>query len=118
MTNNQKILLGVGAVALAYWLYKRKGSGISRQAPSNPPQVGNKDCPEGQELILTNCIKAPCPKICADIPKSNPNLVTTTYTCKDGKKVSITKDITKAYTTEFVNPCGINGGILSSEVKK
>jgi len=36
MTNNQKIILGVGAIALAYWLYKRKGSGKSRQTPSTP----------------------------------------------------------------------------------
>ena len=64
MTNNQKIILGVGAIALAYLLYKRKGSGITRQAPLNPPQVGGNPCPQGQKLQVVNCIQAPCPSMC------------------------------------------------------
>jgi hypothetical protein len=43
MTNNQKILLGVGAVALAYFLYKRNSNGANGQAPSNPNLEGDVD---------------------------------------------------------------------------
>jgi len=41
MTNNQKIILGVGAIALAYWLYTKKGSGASSQTPSDPNPCKN-----------------------------------------------------------------------------
>jgi hypothetical protein len=68
MTNNQKILLGVGVVALAYWIYSKKGKGASSQVPSKPPQVGGNPCPDGQKLQVVNCIKAPCPPMC--VPKT------------------------------------------------
>ena len=39
-------------------------------------------------------------------------LHTTIYNCKDGTKVSETIDVTKAYTTQYKDPCVNNGGIV------
>ena len=64
MTQNQKILLGVGAIALAYFIYKRKGSGISRQAPSNPCKNENEvPCDNGSGKcysVLAKYSQDPC----------------------------------------------------------
>lgn len=54
MTNNQKIILGVGAIALAYYLFKDKFKGVaSTQTPSTPtsePRVFN--CQSGKPFSL------------------------------------------------------------------
>jgi hypothetical protein len=84
MTNNQKIILGVGALALAYYFYtKSKGGSVVTQSSPNTQNTVDNPCPQGQELIQPNCFKAPCPKICADIPKSEPRTIPHAYRLKE-----------------------------------
>jgi len=59
MTNNQKLILGVGAIALAYWLYKRKGGGISRQAPITPKKENDANFSNFE--TTSSCLKKYCP---------------------------------------------------------
>jgi hypothetical protein len=122
MTNNQKILLGVGGLALAYFLYKRNSSGASRQAPSKPPQVGGSPCPDGQVYQVINCIQPPCPPMCVDISKleatPKPNMPRVDsgilYTCKDGSvQTRLNSDYLKF--GKMASPCYNKGGIAKEE---
>ena len=85
MTKNQKLILGVGAIALAYWLFKNKGQGVATTTqPQEPSNTG-------------------------DIPVPAPS-TSKVYYCKDGFKNVITtnpSDINKRYA----NPCEGHGGI-------
>ena len=70
MTNNQKILLGIGAIALAYWLYKRKGSGSSRQAPSTPKKDNDANFSNlTSSSTRQSCARMFCLKDCIDTPR-------------------------------------------------
>ena len=129
MTNNQKILLGVGVVALAYYLFKDKfkGGGASTQTPSNPKLEGDVDkkyeaClkefessarpsfrydpKQYKDEFINNCMKR-------SSTTNSSNLQTTIYTCKDGIKVTQTIDRDKAMVMKFSDPCLKHGGILS-----
>jgi hypothetical protein len=104
MTTNTKILLGVGAIALAYYFYtKSKGSGAINQ--------GNVSTPQKPYMPQVN----PFSEGGALEPrKINSNLQTTIYNCKDGTKVSRTIDVTKAMLMKFEDPCRNNGGVLDN----
>lgn len=56
MTQNQKIILGVGAIALAYWLYSKRGGGASGQTQSTPQNVGDSPkvyyCKDGFKVTM------------------------------------------------------------------
>ena len=94
MTNQTKIIIGVGAIALAYYFYTKRNSSVptSNEKPSEPNSGGSKpptpklegdmDCPKGQVRIQVNCIKAPCPSVCGEKPKSNPMSNQNTYRLK------------------------------------
>jgi hypothetical protein len=67
MTTNTKILLGVGAVALGYYLYKRKIDGKGWN-PLSPSKGNSYSTPKGQETIP---------------PTSEPNKMPNAYRLKE-----------------------------------
>ena len=95
MTQNQKIVLGIGAVVIAYYLYTtNKNKAVANQQPSNPPQVGGNPCPNGQKLQVVNCIQAPCPSVCVDDPYSKGGaLEPRSFNCQSGKPFSLKDNI-------------------------
>jgi hypothetical protein len=97
MTKTTKIVLGVGAIALAYYFYTKRGkvSTTSNEKPSEPNSGGSKP-PTSEPSTIPS-----------------PNLKTTIYTCKDGFKVTQTIDKDKAMVMKFSDPCLKHGGILS-----
>ena len=85
MDKKTKMLLGLGAVAVAlYFVFKPKGS------------KGQKTCADDEVLTQVQCIKAPCPPIC--VKKSDYEV-----NCADG-----TRDVANG----VVLPCQGHGGVL------
>ena len=70
MTSNQKILLGVGAIALAYLLYSKKSSGVSRQAPITPKKDNDANFSNlTSSSTRQSCARMFCLKDCIDTPR-------------------------------------------------
>ena len=84
MERNTKIFIGVGAAALiAFLLLRKKAAATTTGTASGGTASGGtsgggtasgggstspKTCPEGQELMQVECVKAPCEPIC--MPKN------------------------------------------------
>lgn len=123
MTNNQKILLGLSAVALAYYFYtKKKGGSASNQGNVNNPQ--RPYMPQVQSSPQGSCfyksgISTALGKLengkCVPAP-----IKIVVYTCKDGKKYEVDETFRDTSTEgRMMTPCDRNnGGVLNTTIKK
>ena len=61
MTKNQKIAIGIGAVALAYWLYTKNKANKSAETPATPsePNSGGSKPPNRSTNQLDNSCSNP-----------------------------------------------------------
>lgn len=86
MTNNQKILLGLSAVALGYYLYVKSKKGKLTQSTRNPcKNEGEVPCNNGSGkcyMIDVQYAQDPCK---VDKPKTN--------TCTSGKPFIVINDV-------------------------
>jgi hypothetical protein len=93
MERNTKILLGIGAVALGYYLYtKNKAKSVAQVSSGEPQEPSTPQRPS-----------TPQPS-----PQKKKIVV---YTCKDGKRVE--RDLTGMEAVRVADPCRNNGGIAS-----
>jgi hypothetical protein len=125
MTNNQKILLGVGAIALAYYFYnkgKGKGKAVSETNPTpnpckNPDEVPCNNGSGKCYSILAKYKSDPCKieKEATPYLLNTPKEKEVTYTCKDGSKV--TRNENPMQKVKLTNPCMNKGGISRTEEK-
>jgi hypothetical protein len=93
MTTNTKIIIGVGAIALAYYLFKDKFALYPK--PEQGTSSGGVPIPRGQETPST-------PSNTGDSPK--------VYYCKDGFKKTIIEN-KNIQNIRYANPCEGHGGI-------
>jgi hypothetical protein len=92
MNKQTKILIGLGAVAVAYYFWKQKSS---------------TKCPDGQVLSPVMCDQAPCPEVCVpSMPR--PGCTNSVANCKDGTKIQY--EDCEYYRIQ--DPCRNNGGSI------
>lgn len=104
MTRNQKIAIGLGALALGYWLYTKNKANKSVETPATSSNPANIKLPEGSTIFVRSHEYIP-----TTIEKRAEETNFKIFTCKDGFKT--TEDVNKWIGR--TDPCLKHGGILS-----
>ena len=101
MTKNKKIAIGIGAVALGYWLYTKNKASKSVETPASP------SAPATSSTTGNTTFEPPT----SSLPKK-----INVHNCKDGFKINV-PDYGMMTFAKVQDPCWNHGGTVNYDVK-